>query len=103
MSEENVKTTFTLPKDLAWRFREEAPKRRMADKEAAAEALTLWVEVPDAAALIEILKDKGSPTNHVILNAIERWKKEHKEVPPPNESGKKATRPRAVNDRRSTA
>lgn len=94
-----AKTTITIPDDLFWRFKEEAPKRRLQDKDAAEEAIRLWTIVPDAAAIIGLMQDSESPLRETVLTAIERWKKSHQETPTGGPAGKKTPDPRAVNER----
>lgn len=44
MSEDcDIKTTITVPSDLLWKFREEAPRRRMTFKGAVAQAFERWL------------------------------------------------------------
>ena len=94
-----MKTSLTIPDDVYWRFKEEAPRRRMTDKDAVAEALSLWITVPDASALLGLLKDPDSNMHESVLTAIDRWKKALSEKSKTHEPGKKTASPRAVNER----
>lgn len=71
---ETVKTTVTLPADVHWKFKEEAAKRRMADKDAVEEAFRLWIGV-HAVSVTDLLSAFADPAGSELLaKAILQWK-----------------------------
>jgi hypothetical protein len=81
-------------------FELECVRRNVTQKEAVEEAIRLWRALGmDAVDLIAILaEDEKSPTRSQILTAIAQWKSRKLEKPR-NATAKKATIPRAVNER----
>lgn len=98
-----IKTTITLPEDLHWRFKEQAPRRRLTEKDAIAEAVELWISAgSDAVDLIRLLKeDSTHPMRHMAVTAIERYRESRQRKPEIHDEqrGKENPRPRSGNQR----
>lgn len=72
-----IRTTATIPESLYWRFREETPRRRMSDKDALTEAISLWLAVgQDTHDLLRVLSDPTGNSVKVAREIIDKADRE---------------------------